>query len=109
MAYIITKLSVYSIQDNTHKIPMDCSKLYVMHDILLSLSTGRSECQQYNHKVNHCLCINRHSISILELSHILFVVGFTLVGQLAPGSDLLVCCSSQWMAVADNYCLSDTQ
>ena len=42
---IIGVYNIYSIQDSTHKIPMDCGKFQVTHDVMLLLSTGRSKCQ----------------------------------------------------------------
>ena len=59
VVYVIIKLLVYSIQKSTHYILMDCGKFYVTRDIMLLLSTGRSECQQYNHRLNHCSCIEQ--------------------------------------------------
>ena len=44
--YIIIKLSAHSIQDSTHKILMDCGKFHMTCDVILSLSTGRNECQR---------------------------------------------------------------
>ena len=33
--------------------------LHVMHNIMLLLSTGRSKCQLYSHKLNQCSCIEQ--------------------------------------------------
>ena len=71
------KIIGYSIRVSTHKIPMNCSKFYMMHDMTLLLSTGRSEFQQYSCRT---VGIVGTSVHILELLHGLFVVVFTLVG-----------------------------
>ena len=57
--YIIVKLSVYSIWNSTRKILMDCSKLHVTHYVTLLLSIGRSKCQRYSHRLNHCSYIEQ--------------------------------------------------
>ena len=43
--YIIAKLSVYSIQDINRKIPIDCGKCHVKHDmtiLLMQIPTGQT-------------------------------------------------------------------
>ena len=85
----------------------------VTNDVMLLLSTGRSESQCYSHRLNHCLCMNsRHIISILELSHVKSdCSGFHSCWH----SNLVVICllvCSQWLVVAFSYCyycLSDNQ
>ena len=68
---VIIKSLVYSIQDNTHNIPMDCGKFHMMDDMKFLLSTVRSECQQCSYKLNHAHIQNsRHNIRILELSQV---------------------------------------
>ena len=66
MVYIIVKFWACSVQDSTHKILIYCGKFHVTCDKMLPL-----------------LQMNCHA-------YILFVVAFTPVGQLMPGSDLLV-------------------
>ena len=53
-AYTIVKLLAYSKRHSIHKIPMDCSKLHMMHFVMFLLSIGRSEHQQHSHRLNHC-------------------------------------------------------
>ena len=36
--YIIVKLSAYSIRDDNRKIPIDCGKCHVKHDITVLLT-----------------------------------------------------------------------
>ena len=31
----------------------------ISYDMMILLSIGSSECQQYNHGINHCLCIEQ--------------------------------------------------
>ena len=54
-AYIIVKLSAYSIQDSICKILKDCGKFHMT----LPLFTGRSERQRYTHGMNHSLCMEQ--------------------------------------------------
>ena len=101
--YIIIKLSAYCKQHSIHKIPMDCSKFYVVHQVTF-LCTSRSECQQYNHRLNHCLCMAQwKQCYVLELLHycVCWVV-FILVDGLVPGSNLFVCLfvASGWLLLA---------
>ena len=46
VAYIIIKLSVYSVQDSTYKISIHCGEFCVTYDKTFLLSTGRREYQQ---------------------------------------------------------------
>ena len=77
---------------------MDCSKFHVTHDVMLLLSTDRSECQRYSHRLNNCSCIEQQAYVLLAYlnchMYILFVVVFTLVGWLVLGNDLLACLQS---------------
>ena len=50
-AYVIIKLSAYSIQDSISKILMNYGKIHMTHDMTFLLSTGRSECQRYSHRL----------------------------------------------------------
>ena len=59
VAYTIIKLSAYSIRDSTYKSSMDCGKFHMMRYMMLLLSTGKSECQQSSHRLNHCSCIEQ--------------------------------------------------
>ena len=58
-------LLVYSILaykiSSTHKILMDCGKYHMIHDVIIPLWTGISECQQYNHTLIYCLCVEQQS------------------------------------------------
>ena len=36
--YIINKLSAYSIRDDNRKIPIDCGKCHVKHDVTILLT-----------------------------------------------------------------------
>ena len=36
--YIIDKLSTYGIQDDNRKIPIDCGKCHVKHDVTILLT-----------------------------------------------------------------------
>ena len=36
--YIIVKLSAYSIRDDNRKIPIDCGKCHVKHDVTVLLT-----------------------------------------------------------------------
>ena len=36
--YIIDKLSAYSIRDDNRKIPIDCGKCHVKHDVTILLT-----------------------------------------------------------------------
>ena len=76
VAYIINKLSACSIQDSNHQIPMDYVKFHIRYDMMLLLSTGRSDCQQNSHRLNYCSCIEQqHSVSMLKLSCLQSVCG----------------------------------
>ena len=37
---MIIKLSEYSIRDSTHKIPVDCCKFHIKHDVMILSCTG---------------------------------------------------------------------
>ena len=37
--YIIDKLSAYSIQDDNRKIPIDCGKCHMKHDVTILLTS----------------------------------------------------------------------
>ena len=55
------KLMVHSIWESNCKIPMDCSKFHVTHDIALLLCTGRkwmpvNRYIMYSHRLNYCTC-----------------------------------------------------
>ena len=90
---------------------MHYSKFHVMHNMILLLSTGRSECQC--HRLNHCMCIEKQAwCQHTSFASFLLVVAFTLVGRLTPGSQQQLDCLSVavgWLLLQYyySYCLSD--
>ena len=69
---------------------MGRGRFHMTHDMMFLLSTSRSECQQYSHRLNRYFnCVINRGLAYINL-HIVFVMVFTLIGGLVAASELFV-------------------
>ena len=114
VAYAIIKLLEYSIRDDICKIPMDCSKFYVICDVThFCLQAEVNASNIHSNRLKCCLCKNNgNDVTILELSHTLCLWWFSLllVDLCLVGIHLF---SFRWWLIVAGYyyyhCFSNNQ
>ena len=104
--YIVVELlTYYNDIAGVHEVLMDCGKFHVTHYVTFLLSTGRSEHQQYSHRLNHCVhgTVGTVLACLNYCTYCVYWVVFILAGRLTPDSNLCCTCllvTGGWLLLA---------